>query len=148
MRLAPDRSGDAVRLTSVDRRTTIEISQAKRGGVHAPYKLRVEGRGPAAGISGENDSVHFLSVEKFKPAFETFLQDRQGSVILEATDDCRLEFFRWNTKGDIGVRYVIGRPFIEDEPGEPSSIAVSGEFKLHGEFVNEMAARLLEVLNA
>ena len=135
-------------LTSVDRRTTIEISQAKRGGVHAPYKLRVESHGSVGGISGENDSVHFLNIDKFKADFETFLQVRQGSVTLEATDDCQLKFFRWNTKGDIGVRYVIGRQFIEEEPSEPSSIAVSGKFKLHSEFVNEMAAQLLEVLNA
>ena len=135
-------------LISVDRRTAIEITRAKRGGAHAPYKLRVESHGSVGGISGENDSVHFLNIDKFKAAFETFLEVRQGSITLEATDDCQLNFFRWNTKGDIGVQYLIGTQFIEEEPGEPSSIAVSGKFKLHSEFVNEMAAQLLEVLNA
>jgi hypothetical protein len=137
-----------VQLTSVDRRTTIEISQAKRGGVHAPYKLRVESQGAIGGFSGENDSVHFLNIGEFKAAFETFLQVRQDSVTLRATDDCQLQFFRWNTKGDIGVRYVIGRQFIEGEAPDRSSIALSGKFQLHGEYVYQTAAQLLDVLNA
>jgi hypothetical protein len=51
-----------VQFTSVDRRTTIEISQAKGGGLHAPYKLRVQSGGS---FIGENDKVHFLDIEGF-----------------------------------------------------------------------------------
>jgi hypothetical protein len=134
-----------VQLRSVDGRTTIEISQARGDGVHAPYTLRVQSRG---GFVGENDSVHFLNIEGFRAAMEAFLKKRQGSVTLQASDDCELEFFRWNTKGDIGVRYVIGTQFMEGEPTEYSSIAVSGKFKLHGEFAERMATQLLETLNA
>ena len=128
-----------MQLTSVDRRTTIEISQAKGGGVHAPYKLRVQG----GGFIGESDRVHFLNIEGFRARMETFLKKREGSVTLHASDDCELEFFRWNTKGDVGVRYVIGTQFMEGEATEYSQIAVSGKFKLHGEFAEEMAARTL-----
>ena len=134
-----------MQLTSLDRRTTIEISQAKGGGVHAPYELRVQSRD---GFIGVNDSVHFLNIEDFRAAMEAFLKKREGSVTLRASDDCEFEFFRWNTKGDIGVRYVIGTQFMEGEPTEYSNIAVSGKFKLHGEFAERMAAHLLETLNA
>jgi hypothetical protein len=134
-----------VQLTSVDRRTTIEISQAKGGGVHAPYKLRVQS---GSGFIGENDTVHFLNIEGFRAQMEAFLKKREGSVTLRASDDCELEFFRWNTKGDVGVRYVIGTQFMEGEATEYSKIAVSGRFKLHGEFAERMAAQLLEALSA
>jgi hypothetical protein len=138
--------GPVVQLTSVDRRTTIEISKAKRGGAHAPYRLRVQSA--VGGFAGENDSVHFLNVDDFKAGMEAFLKKHQGSVTLRASDDCELEFFRWNTRGDIGVRYVIGTQFMEGEATDRSSIAVSGRFKLHGEFSERMAAQLLEALNA
>ena len=39
-------------------------------------------------------------------------------------------------------------PSKEGEAPELSSIAILGRFKLHGEFVNQMAAQLLDVLNA
>jgi hypothetical protein len=130
----------------VDRRTTIEISQAKRGGLHAPYTLRVATS--VGGFAGENDAVHFLDIHGFKPALEAFLKARQGSVTLRASEDCQLEFFRWNAKGDIGVRYVIARRFMEGEVPDYSNTAVSGRFKLHGEFAEQMAAQLLDVLNA
>lgn len=134
-----------MQLTSVDRRTTIEVSQAKGGGVHAPYKLRVQS---GSGFIGENDTVHFLNIEGFRAQMEAFLKKREGSVTLRASDDCELEFFRWNTIGDVGVRYVIGTQFMEGEATEYSKIAVSGRFKLHGEFAERMAAQLLEALSA
>lgn len=137
-----------MRLTSVDRLTTIEIDQADAGGVHAPYGLRVKSSRAGGGFAGENNGVHFLNIDEFKPALTTFLKVRKGSATLRATDDCELEFFRWNAKGDVGVRYVIGTQFMEGEAAELSRIAVSGRFKLHGEFVEQIGAQLLRVLNA
>jgi hypothetical protein len=137
--------GAAVQFTSVDRRTTIEISQAKGGGLHAPYKLRVQSGG---GFIGENDKVHFLDIEGFRARFEAFLKKREGSATLRGSDDCELEFFRWNTKGDVGVRYIIGTQFMEGEAMEYSKVALSGRFKLHGEFAERAAAQLMEALSA
>lgn len=135
-----------MRLTSVDRRTSIEISQAELGGVHAPYTVRIESA--VGGFVGQNDSVHFMDIDEFNAAMKAFLKTRQGSVTLRASDDCEFEFFRWNTKGDVGVRYVIGTQFMEGEATEYSSIALSGTFRLPGEFAEQMAAQLLETLNA
>ena len=140
--------GGAVQLRSEDTRITIDISQAKRGGSHAPYQLRAAGQDSVGRFSGENNSVHFLNVDEFKTALEAFLKARQGSATLRAPHDCELEFFRWNTKGDIGVRFAIGTQFMEGEAGHYSKLVASGKFKLHGEFAEQMAAQLLEVLNA
>lgn len=137
-----------MQLRSEDRRITLYVSQAKRGGVHAAYQLRVEGQDSVGRFSGENNSVHFLNVDQFKTALEAFLKARQGSATLRAPDDCELEFFRWNTKGDIGVRFAIGTQFMEGEATEYSKLVASGRFKLQGEFAEQMAAHLLEVLNA
>jgi hypothetical protein len=134
-----------VQLTSVDRRTTIEITQAAGGGAHAPYRLRVE-CGPG-GFVGESDDVHFLDVDGFKAKLNAFLATRQGSVVLRSTDDCQLEFFRQSARGDIGLRYAIGRLFMEGDATEYSNIAIFGRFKLRGEFAEQMAAQLLKLLH-
>jgi hypothetical protein len=131
----------------VDRRTIIEISRAKTGGVHAPCKLSVKSDHAGGVFVGENNGVHFLDIEEFKTALDTFLQARTGSATLRATDDCELEFIRWNAKGDVGMRYVIGTQFMEGDAAELSRIAVSGRFELHGEFVEQTAAQLLRELN-
>ena len=137
-----------MQLRSQDRRITVHISRAKRGSVHAPYHLRVEGQDSAGRFAGENNSVHFLNVDEFKTALEAFLEARQGSATLRAPDDCELELFRWNTKGDIGVRFAIGTQFMEGEATEYSKLVASGRFKLQGEFAEQLAAELLGVLNA
>jgi hypothetical protein len=141
-------NGAAVQLRSEDSRITIHIEQAKRGGSHAPYQLRMEGRDSVGRFLGENNSVHFLNVDEFTTALQTFLKARQGSATLRAPDDCELEFFRWNTKGDIGVRFAIATRFIDDEASEYSKLVASGRFKLHGQYAEQMAAQLLDVLNA
>jgi hypothetical protein len=137
-----------VELRSEDRRITVHISQAKRGGAHSPYQLRAEGQDSVGRFSGENNSVHFLNVDEFKTALQAFLKTRQSSATLRAPHDCELEFFRWNTKGDIGVRFAIGTHFMEGEAADYSKLVASGKFRLHGEFAEQMAAQLLEVLNA
>jgi len=137
-----------VQISSVDKRTTIDIIEAEPKNPQSAYVFRVEVGRSGGKFCGENEQVHFLKVSEFKAAFETFLRVREGSVVLNATEDCRLEFFRWNAKGDVGVRYTVGKLVYEGDPLEVSTIAVSGKFKLHGEFVNQMAAQLLELLNA
>lgn len=134
-----------MQLISVDRQTSIEISQAKRGGLHAPYKLRVQSA--VGGFVGENDSVHFINTDEFMAAMKLFLRLRQGTATLRAAT-CELEFFRWITKGDVGIRYVIGTQFMEGETTKYSSIALSGSFKLPGEFAEQMATQLLETQKA
>ena len=137
-----------MQLTSVDKRTTIDIRQANPKDPHSAYILRVEVQHSVGNFFGENESVHFVKIAEFKPAFEEFLRVREGSVILDATEDCRFEFFRWNAKGDVGLQYIIGKYLYEGEPLQPCPIAVSGRFKLDGEFVNQVAGQLLELLNA
>lgn len=137
-----------MQLTSVDKRTTIDIRKANPRDPHSAYILRIEIQPSVGNFIGENESVHFVKIAEFKSAFETFLRVREGSVTLDATEDCRFEFFRWNAKGDVGLRYTIGKYIYEGEPPQPCPVTLSGRFKLHGEFVNQMAERLLELLNA
>jgi hypothetical protein len=138
----------AMQLRSEDGRITIHISQAKRGGSHAPYRLRVDGQDSVGTFSGENNSVHFLNVDEFKVTLKALLTARQGSATLRGPNDCELEFFRWNTKGDIGVRFAIGTQFMEGESTDYSKLAASGRFKLPGEFAEQAAAQLMALLNA
>jgi hypothetical protein len=110
--------------------------------------MRVEGHDSVGRFAGENNSVHFFNIDDFKTALEAFLKARQGSATLRAPDDCELEFFRWNTKGDIGVRFAIGTRFTEGEATDYSKLVASGAFKLQSELAEQAAAQLLEALNA
>ena len=138
----------AVQLRSEDMRITVHISQAERRGSHAPYQLRVDGHDSVGKFFGENNSVHFMNVDEFKATFEAFLKARQGSATLRAPNDCELEFFRWGAKGDIGVRFAIATQFMEGEACDYSKLVASGRFKLQGEFAEQAAAKLMELLNA
>lgn len=129
-----------MQFASVDKRTTISITLVNAKDPYAGYVLRVEVRKLDDSFSGVNT--------EFKPAFENFLRTREGSVALDATEDSRLEFFRWNAKGDVGIRYTVSKYIYEGDPLEVFPVAVSGTFKLDGEFVNEMASQLLKLLDA
>ena len=135
-----------MQLMSADKRTILEISRAESGGEHPPYRMRVVSSDSVGGFSGENRSVHFLNVDAFRQALDSFLRAHRGSAALEGTDDCRVELFRWNAKGDIGVRYTVATQFMEGEATEYSKVALSGRFQLPGEFAERMAAELRKEL--
>ena len=122
-----------MQLTSVDKRTTIDIRQANPKDPHSAYILELKFSVPLA-ISSGKTKASISKVAEFKPAFEKFLRVREGSVVLDATEDCRFEFFSWNAKGDVGLQYTIGKYVYEGEPPLPCPVTVSGRFKLHGEF--------------
>ncbi len=139
-----------MKLISVDGRTVLQVrrpKEAEEGDAHAPYELRAESRDSVGAFAGENRSVHFLNADAFRAALAAFLERREGSAILRGTGDCELEFFRWNAKGDVGVRFAIGTQFLEGEAGRYSRIAISGNFQLPGEFAEEMAAGLSQLLD-
>lgn len=123
------------------------IDPVEPGNVHGGFRIRLEARPTPGRYCGCTGAVHFLSAGEFESRFEAFLARREGSAQLEATDENRLEFFRWNAKGDVGLRYSVSTYVFEDDPPEARLIAISGAFKIDGERVEAMAAQLLELLH-
>jgi hypothetical protein len=122
---------DAVRIEASDQRTTIEIARNAKD-LYNTCRIRVQAQTGAGEFAGENAAVHLSAFERFLGRFEVFLATRQGSARLEATEDCHIEFFRWNAKGDVGVRFRISKYVYGRDPVRAVPVSVAGEFTLDG----------------
>jgi hypothetical protein len=135
-------------LISEDKRTRISIDRVDPENPYGGFFLQAEIVLSNGCFRGVNDSVHFSAISAFKSKFEQFLRSREGSVVLDATEDCNIEFYRWNAKGDIGVRFTVSKNLYDRDPTQACPVVLSGSFKLEGEYVNLMATQLLQLLDA
>ena len=75
---------------------------------HFGYVLRAVGTDGVIPFSGQNAGVHLSGLDGFLTRFAEFIKTRSGDAVLEMTEGCRLEFFRWNVRGDVGVSSFPG----------------------------------------
>jgi hypothetical protein len=125
-------------ITSEDRATTVEVILNDPGDPYSDYTYRVvvkDGRNP---FSGQNDSVQFSAFGSFLKRFADFIKSREGVAALEMTEDCGLEFFRWNARGDVGVRAQVTKYGFSTDSERSNRFRLEVEFKVDGEFVNQM----------
>src|SRR5436190_22637643 len=98
------------------------------------YTLRAVMKNERNPFTGQNDGIHFSAFDLFLRQFAEFIKIRKGMIALEMTEECRLEFFEWNAKGDVGVRAQITKYCFSTDRRTKTCLAV--EFKLDSEFVN------------
>src|ERR1051325_1507854 len=91
-------------IASENRATTVEIILNDPDDRYSDYTFRVVVNDDLNPFSGRNDNVHFSAFGSFLRQFAVFIKSREGVATLEMTEDCKLEFFRWNARGDVGVR--------------------------------------------
>lgn len=128
-----------MRITSEDRTTVIEITLNNHDDPYSDYTVRASVKDEFNPFSGQNDGVHFSAFDAFLKRFAEFVRTREGITVLEMTEDCRLEFFRWNAIGDVGVRAKITKHAIStDSERWATRRSLTVEFKVDGEFVNQV----------
>ena len=123
---------------SEDRATTLEISRNDPADPYSDYALRVTVKDDFNPFSGRNDGVHFSAFDTFLARYAEFLKSREGVVALEMTEGCRLEFFRWNARGDVGVKVLVTKYRYSTDSGPSHGSRLEVEFKVDGEFVNQI----------
>ena len=125
-------------IISEDRATTLEITRNDPDDPYSDYAIRVVVKDEVSPFSGQNDGVHFSALDSFLRRFAEFIKSRQGVAVLEMTEGCKLEFFRWNARGDVGVRAQITKYRFSTDSGRMPSNRLEVEFKVDGEFVNQI----------
>ena len=124
-------------ITSQDRTATIEITVNDPNDPYSGYtvKVAVQGVNP---FSGQNGNIHFSAFDSFFKRLDEFIKSRQGVVTLEMTEDCRLEFFGCNSRGDVGVRAYITKYSFSGDSDRTNRIHLEVQFQIDGEFVNQL----------
>ena len=88
--------------------------------------------------TGANGCVHFSGLDDFLRLFTDFVRTRQGTVTLELTEGCRLQFFRWNNKGEVGVNVAVSKYSVGYDPMRTTPVTVTGTLKLDTEYINNL----------
>jgi hypothetical protein len=127
-----------VRITSEDRETILEIILNDPDDPYSDYTLRAAVKDERNPLSGQNDGVHFSAFDLFLERLSEFIKSRSGVAVLEMTEDCRLEFFRWNARGDAGVSARITKYRFSADSERTVKNTLEVEFKIDGEFVNQI----------
>lgn len=126
-----------MRITSEDRHTVLEIVANDPDDPCFGYRLTAVVEDGPNSFSGHNDGVHFSALDEFMKQFAEFIETREGSAILKMTEDCSLEFFRWNLRGDVGAKSRITKA-TSDTDGHWRRNSLELEFKIDSEYVNQV----------
>jgi hypothetical protein len=127
-----------MQITSEDRETILEITLNDPEDPHCGYAFRAEVKDELSPFLGQNDGVHFSAFDSFLKRLAEFIRYREGIAVLEMTEDCKLEFFRWDAKGNVGVRARITKYGFSTDSERKIKQSLEVEFKVDGEFVNRV----------
>jgi hypothetical protein len=125
-----------LQIISEDQNTILEIILNDPEYLYSGYTLRAVVKNERNPFSGQNEGIHFSAFDSFLRQFAEFIKIRKGMITLEMTEECRLDFFEWHAKGDVGVRAQITKYCFSSDRMTKTSLAL--EFKLDSEFVNQI----------
>jgi hypothetical protein len=124
-----------MRITSEDGVSVVELVRNDPDDDYGDYTFRAFVKDRCCPFSGQNDSVHFSAYNQFLTSLKEFITTREGVAILEMTEDCRLVFFRWNARRDVGVRAQVSKYGFSTDSAQVAKASMEVEFKIDGEFV-------------
>ena len=125
-------------IASENRARAIEIVVNDPDDPYSDFTLRIVVKDDRNPFSGQNDSVHFSAFDSFLRRFADFIKNREGVATLEMTEDCRLAFFRWNARGEIGARAQVTKHGLSTDGERSNRFRLEVEFKVDSEFVNQI----------
>ena len=131
-----------MRFISTERGVQFEIVRNDASAAHSDCTIRVAMQTMFGNFTGENTAVHLPGFDTFLEQFADFLKTRQGEVHLRMTEDNAVTFFRWNAKGDVGLRFTLSRYTYVGDPSRTCPIVLRGEFPLDGEFLTQLRSDL------
>lgn len=113
-----------------------EIVRNDEADPYSGYRIALKIRTTTGEFSGANGCVHISDFDRFTARFPEFLRIREGDAILDMTEGCRLEFFRWNQKGDIGLKATVSQSLVGHDSIRSTPVSLAGTFKLDSESLN------------
>jgi hypothetical protein len=134
-----------MKLRSRKNTTEIEITRVDYTDPYAGFLVTVCVHDREGEFSAFNNRLHFSDYSW--AVLEEFFLSRKESVELRCTEDCTIEFYPWNKKRDVGVRYKIGKYLFEEDPDRTASTHLCGSFVLDSEFINSTMKELRQTLD-
>jgi hypothetical protein len=138
---------EPVKLISIERGVQFGIVRNDSDGPYSDFTIRAEIQTAFGRFSGENTAVHLSAFDTFLEQFDVFLKTRQGEVVLTMTEDNAVTFFRWNAKGDVGVRFTLCRYTYVGDPARTCPVVLQGEFPLAGEYLLQLRSELATLVD-
>jgi hypothetical protein len=127
-----------MRIISDDRTTTFEILRNDPDDPNSTYTLQVDVKDDHDPFHGRNSRISFNEFDLFLNRLEEFIRQREGVVVLEMTEECKLEFFRWDALGNVGMKAWITKPRFDRYGYRMNKSTLEVRFQIDGEFVNQM----------
>ena len=129
---------DQMKIISDDRTTTFELLRNDSDDIHGSYTIRVDVKDDHDHFHGRNSGVLLNEFDQFLKQLKEFIQKREGVVVLEMTDECKLEFFRWDSLGNVGMKVWITKHRFDRYGYQRNNSTLEARFQIDGEFVNQM----------
>ena len=133
-----------MQLVSTERNVRFEIVR-NSDDIHSDCTIRAVIQTSFGDFAGENTAVHFSGLDSFLEKLGDFLKTRRGEVVLQMTEDNALTFFRWNAKGDVGVRFTLSRYTYVGDPAKTCPVVLRGEFPLDGEHLSQLGSEFAKL---
>lgn len=86
----------------------------------------------------QNDCVHITDLPGFINQYKDVLVGEINRAILDMTEGCRIEFVRWNQKGDIAAQFRICKYATLSDPLKTTEIVLSGQLNLNSQYQFEL----------
>lgn len=124
-----------MKIITQKRSVQITIEQNDPTDFYTNYTVAVKCGRESHLFTATNERIHFSQPEKFIKEFSHFLETREGEVELQASEESKLTFFRWNRKGDIGVKVQLARYIYEPDAPVDTKLQFTGAFALDSEYL-------------
>jgi hypothetical protein len=134
-------------LRSLEPGFRLTLSRNDPNDPYSSYTIRIEARTEFGSFTGENTGIHFSAFPTFLDRLKEFLETRNGEARLDLTEEGELSFFRWNGKGDVGLRFKLSRFAYFRDPTQTHPLTLTGAFPLNGEFLGQMYSELAQLVD-
>ena len=127
-----------MKIISEDKKSELTIQKYDSKDIYSPFILKVKLTRNNNVFEGSNEKIQFSNFESSLIVLEKFLIKRTGEAIFDMTEDSKIIFFRWNQKGDVGLKVKICKNVLEAESQKYVQWCILGEMKLNSEFLSQM----------
>ena len=124
-----------MKIVTQKRNVQITIEQNDPTDFYTNYTVAIKCGRESHLFRATNERIHFDQPDKFIKAFSHFLKTREGEVELQATEESKLTFFRWNLKGDVGIKVQLTRYAYEADEPVDTKLQFTGAFALDSEYL-------------
>ncbi len=131
-----------MKIVSEDRKSELSLQKHDPSDSYSPFSLKAKLTHNNNVFEGANDKVQFSNFELSLVALEKFLIKRNGEVIFDMSEDCKISFFKWNQKGDVGLKVKVCKNVLVAESAKYAQWCILGEMKLNAEFLTQMLDEL------